>query len=245
MPSICGIIYFENGHLITNELDLMADVLQKNPSDTMVSHKEPSAALLKINTEKQDPGSDFFRLPSGEIAFSNARLDNSQELARLLHIKPDKANRINDTEIIAKAYRKYGNNCIDMLKGSYAFAIYDPASQRFTLGRDQEGKNQLFYAYKRQKYLAFSTDIQALLCLPAVEEKLDGHQMVKFVLSLEKHTFPEDQNTLYRNIYSIQQGNCLEINRNSVWTKICTNPKDISGTDKCLNADFGFWPKNA
>jgi len=132
-----------------------------------------------------------------------------------------------------------------MLKGSYAFAIYDPASQRFTLGRDQEGKNQLFYAYKRQKYLAFSTDIQALLCLPAVEEKLDGHQMVKFVLSLEKHTFPEDQNTLYRNIYSIQQGNCLEINRNSVWTKICTSPKDISGTDKCLNADFGFWPKNA
>lgn len=242
MSSICGIIYFENGHLITNELDLMADVLHKNPSDTLALHKDPSAGLLKIIPEKQDTGSDFFTLPSGEIVFSNARLENSQELGKLLHIK---TNRINDTEIIAKAYRKYGNNCIDMLKGSYAFVIYDPASHRFTLGRDPEGKNQLFYAYKRQKYLAFSTDIQALLSLPAVDEKLDGHQMVKFVLSLEKHTFPEDQNTLYRNIYSIQPGNCLEINRNSVWTKICTDPKDTGSTDKCINADFGFWPKNA
>lgn len=245
MPSICGIIYFENERLITNELDLMSEVLRKNPADSFISHVEKSAGLLKVNHNEEDAGQDLFRLPSGELVLSKAKIENKPEIAKLLHLKPDKNGDFNDTELIARSYRKFGNNCIDILKGSYAFAVYDPANRQFTLGRDQEGKAQLFYAYRKNRHLAFSTDIQALLSLPSVEDKLDGHQMVKFVLSLEREAFPEDQHTLYRNIYSIQQGNCLEINRNSIWTKVSSRSSVLSCHDMPSKTNFSFWPKNA
>ncbi len=77
-----------------------------------------------------------------------------------------------DTEVILKAYIEYGLDCIDMLNGIFAFAIYDSIKEQLLLVRDRVGVKPLFYAI-RENNLIFASELKALLTHPLIEAKLD------------------------------------------------------------------------
>lgn len=66
-----------------------------------------------------------------------------------------------DTEVIVAAYREWGANCVERLRGMFAFAIWDATERNLLLARDRVGKKPLHYLVDSDG-IAFASEPKAL-----------------------------------------------------------------------------------
>ena len=57
-----------------------------------------------------------------------------------------------DTEVVLRAYERWGEDCIRRLDGMFALAIWDARRDQLLLARDRTGKKPLFYAPLRRRH---------------------------------------------------------------------------------------------
>src|SRR5262245_55535236 len=67
-----------------------------------------------------------------------------------------------DTEVILRAYRKWGAECVTHLRGMFAFAIWDEERDLVFCARDRFGMKPLYYA-EVDGDLYFASEAKALL----------------------------------------------------------------------------------
>ena len=67
-----------------------------------------------------------------------------------------------DTEVIIHLYEEYGLDCVCMLRGMFAFALWDERKKQLILARDRVGKKPLYYAADHQG-VTFASEVKALL----------------------------------------------------------------------------------
>jgi asparagine synthase (glutamine-hydrolysing) len=67
-----------------------------------------------------------------------------------------------DTEVVLRAFQRWGSDCVNKLRGMFAIAIWDAAEQRLFLARDRFGIKPLYWAKTSQGFY-FASEIKALL----------------------------------------------------------------------------------
>lgn len=67
-----------------------------------------------------------------------------------------------DTEVIINCYKKYGEDCVNKLRGMFAFVIWDEINNKVFLARDRFGIKPLYYIIHKEG-IAFASEINALL----------------------------------------------------------------------------------
>lgn len=77
-----------------------------------------------------------------------------------------------DTETILAAYAERGLECVSLLRGMFAFALYDARRRLVLLARDRFGIKPLYY-FQNDRVLVFGSELKALLEHPAVTRDLD------------------------------------------------------------------------
>ncbi|MEJ2730352.1 MAG: hypothetical protein P8185_17935 [Deltaproteobacteria bacterium] len=77
-----------------------------------------------------------------------------------------------DTEVLLKAYRLWGKDCLSMFNGMWAFAIYDRTLDTLFISRDRFGKKP-FYYYIDRDFFAFASEIKAILRIPLIKTAPD------------------------------------------------------------------------
>jgi asparagine synthase (glutamine-hydrolysing) len=77
-----------------------------------------------------------------------------------------------DTEVILRAYARWGRDCVKHLRGMFAFAIWDNIRRELFLARDRLGIKPLYY-YSDGPVLVFASEIRALLASGLVPRRLD------------------------------------------------------------------------
>ncbi|MBR6698370.1 MAG: asparagine synthase (glutamine-hydrolyzing) [Lachnospiraceae bacterium] len=102
----------------------------------------------------------------------NGEIYNTKELRTELEKRGHIFETNCDTEVILKAYIEYGIDCINMLNGIFAFAVYDESQKRLVLVRDRVGVKPLFYTIKENE-LIFASEIKGLFSNPKVEAKIN------------------------------------------------------------------------
>jgi asparagine synthase (glutamine-hydrolysing) len=105
-----------------------------------------------------------------------------------------------DTEVILRAYRRWGHACLDRLRGMFAFALWDEAAGELFLARDRFGIKPLYHA-RVGDTLYVASEIKTILpFLPAIETDLEGlKDYVAFQFCL-------GEKTLFRGVRQLLPG---------------------------------------
>src|SRR5262249_61141787 len=77
-----------------------------------------------------------------------------------------------DTEVIIKAYHRWGTRCVDRFFGMFAFALVEHDSGTLILARDRLGIKPL-YLTERPGRIRFASTLPALLATGDVDTELD------------------------------------------------------------------------
>ena len=77
-----------------------------------------------------------------------------------------------DSEVILRAYARWGKSCIERFRGMFAFAVYDRVSGHLFIARDRLGIKPLYY-YRGAGYLIFASEVRAILATGLVPRTLD------------------------------------------------------------------------
>ena len=83
------------------------------------------------------------------VIIFNGEIYNHNEIRRE-HLQNIDFNSSGDTETLLRAYIKYGESCLELLNGIFAFAIYNISKREFFIVRDQFGVKPL-YIYRDKK----------------------------------------------------------------------------------------------
>ena len=110
-----------------------------------------------------------------EIVY-NGEVYNYREIRRELEETGARFCSRTDTEVVLKAYARWGAECLRCLRGMFAFAIWDPSRRELFLARDPVGKKPLYYvrvAGAGTERFVFASEVRALLASGTVERRLD------------------------------------------------------------------------
>ena len=136
----------------------------------------------------------------------NGEIYNHRELRHHLELRGHRFRTNSDTEAILHAYEEHGADCISMLHGMFALAIYDVRSRELLLARDRLGKKPLFYATLGGA-LHFASEMKALRRSPAWDPTLDFSELEGY-LSLGYFVAP---GTVYRSVKKLPAGHWLRL----------------------------------
>ena len=110
-----------------------------------------------------------------------------------------------DTEVLLRAWQRWGQACLPRLRGMFAFALWDMRAARIYLVRDHLGIKPLYYGFTRAGDLVFASELKGLLVHPGVERTLDP-QALEDYLALG---YVPDPKSIYRRIFKLPPGHWL------------------------------------
>lgn len=118
-----------------------------------------------------------------------------------------------DTEVILRAYQKWGADCVNHLRGMFAFALWDEENSTLFCARDRFGIKPFYYTIVDGVFY-FASEVKALLpFLERVETDLDGFKdYVTFQFCLAGKT-------LFKGVKELLPGHTLQVAKGKVETR--------------------------
>ena len=162
-----------------------------------------------------------------QIVFNGA-IYNFRELRTELEAAGATFRTACDTEVLLAAYAYWGEQCLDRLRGMFAFAVWDAQEQKLFFARDPFGIKPLYYAHAGATLL-FASEITALVTSGAVEAKLDPAAL-NAALSYLAVPAPR---TIYKGLRSLRPGECATFREGklavrSYWTFLDATNADVA-----------------
>ncbi len=215
MCGINGIAYSKNSGRLVDEgrLVAMRDVLHhRGPDDGGVfvdgniglGHRrlsivDPRHGIQPMHgTRTPTSASNTTIVYNGEV-YNHAEL--RPELAKRGHVFENRS----DTETILHLYEEYGRDCVEYLRGMFAFAIWDKAKQEIFIARDRLGVKPLYYVHDSQGNLFFASEIKALIEAGAVKPQINFNALPD---QLANHGTSGDE-TLYLGVKRLMPGHTM------------------------------------
>lgn len=113
------------------------------------------------------------------IAF-NGEIYNYRELQPDLEKQGHRFRTSSDTETIVHLYEQHGPDCVKMLRGMFAFAIWDQNRRLLLLARDRLGKKPLVYRHEAERLL-FASELKALLQVRGIPRRIAPRALDDFL----------------------------------------------------------------
>jgi len=110
-----------------------------------------------------------------------------------------------DTETILHLYEEHGAECVNYLRGMFAFAIWDQNRRELFIARDRLGVKPLYYAQTADGSLYFASEIKALFEADAIRAELNNAALPDY---LANHATSGEE-TLFRGIKRLLPGHTL------------------------------------
>lgn len=135
----------------------------------------------------------------------NGEIYNFQELRGDLINQGHSFRTRTDTEVLLALYEIHGPECLKLLNGMFALAIWDRTARKLFLARDRLGKKPLYF-YEANGHFAFASELKALTPAPFVKTELRFDAIKDFFA----YQYVPDPKTIYKNVHKLAPGYWLE-----------------------------------
>jgi asparagine synthase (glutamine-hydrolysing) len=135
----------------------------------------------------------------------NGEIYNYRELQRTLEGRGHHFKTNSDTEAIIHAYEEYGANCVDHLRGMFAFAIWNDRSSELFIARDRTGKKPLYYAITPPGTLIFGSELKSLREHPQFRGEMSAEALDAYLT----FGYVPDPLTIFRDVHKLPPGHHL------------------------------------
>ncbi|MCI1778558.1 MAG: asparagine synthase-related protein [Bacteroidales bacterium] len=184
MSVIFGLFYRE-GKPVSDELEFMYRGMMHFPHEKYAFAIHGNCGLghmLTYNT----PEAVYETMPKWiekeKLLFvAEGRIDNRDELFGLLDVPASEQAKIPDGDLILKAYRKWGEKCIDKLVGKWSLSAFHTDIQKLFITRDKWDYTSIDY-YIDDKVFAFSTSSKGLFQLPFIKKEIDELMIARMLV---------------------------------------------------------------
>jgi len=141
---------------------------------------------------------------NGTVITYNGEIYNYPELRDALHDRWQFRSN-SDTECILAAYERYGDSCLDYLRGMFAFALWDEKRQRLFCARDRFGIKPFYYAVVDDVFY-FASEAKALL--PFLPEIRTNEAALAEYLTFQ---YTIGEKTLFDGVHQLLPGHALSV----------------------------------
>jgi asparagine synthase (glutamine-hydrolysing) len=156
----------------------------------------------------------------------NGEIYNYRDLRPECEARGHQFKTASDTETIVHLYEDYGPACLELLRGMFAFAVWDSRERRLLLARDRLGVKPLFYRLEAAR-LTFASELRAMAALS--ERKLEVEPQA--VYDFFGFRYVPAPGTFYKGVQKVLPGHYLLADRSGVRTEAWWDvpPEEESG----------------
>ena len=179
-------------------------IAHRGPDHQAVWHRDEAAlgharlSVIDLSKANNQPMVDPL---TGNVIVFNGEIYNFKSLRASLEKKGERFSTQGDTEVVLGLYRCHGINFLSMLRGMFAFALWDPTNRMLFMARDPLGKKPLAYAQTGQGFV-FASEVGALAKHPLVSREMDCEALTHY-LSLSYIPSPF---SIYQSIRKLPPG---------------------------------------
>lgn len=215
MCGIAGLFGYDD----RGEISAMVDLLGKRGPDDHGIYRHGMTCLGHTRLSIIDP-SPLGHQPMGNadgtiwIVYNGEMynfLTERAELEALGHRFVSKT----DTEVILALYERYGDGCVERMRGMFAFVIYDRRAgdgrERLLLARDHFGIKPLFYTHSNGRS-AFASDPRAFTAAGIVAPELDPNAVRQFLMRGAVY----QPRTILKDVFALEPGHSLVVTRDGI-----------------------------
>ena len=204
MCAIAGILGLPEGNV-----PKMLETMTRRGPDAKGVFRDRDCTLLHARLTVIDPegGRQPMTWNRGDECFTvvyNGELYNTEELRQKLLSLGHRFEGHSDTEVLLHAYAQWGENCLEMLNGIYAFGVWEHRKRRLFLARDRMGVKPLFYKC-HDGGLLFASEIKTILTYPTVRARLDKEGAAELLLLGPGRT---PGCGVFKDIFELEPGCC-------------------------------------
>lgn len=233
MCGICGEIYWNGQFTSEQRLTAMLEAMhQRGPDDeglwlnehVGLGHKRLS--IIDLSSGGHQPMQD----DALTLVFNGCIYNYESLKVELIELGHQFSSH-SDTEVILKAYRQWGMDCVSRFEGMFAFAIWDDEQQQLLLARDRIGIKPLYYA-PVDGGVRFASNTQALLAEGDLDTSIDS---VGLHHQLTLHAVIPAPHTILKGIKKLEPGYWLIVNpdgqmyKKRFWHLEAKRPENLNG----------------
>ena len=203
---MCGIVGFNGKN--SKKLEAMINSIRHRGPDDSGTFESQNFSLGHVRLSILDLSSHGHQ-PMNYKNLSmvyNGEIYNFKEIRDELKTYGYRFNSYSDSEVVLKAYHKWGVDAINRFIGMFAIAIYDNISSELTLIRDRVGVKPLYYYFDGSNFI-FASELKAIMEFFRNSKKLKISKDALF--EYFKFGYISSNLSIFENCYKVPAGNYL------------------------------------
>ncbi len=200
---MCGIVGFTNSIDNSNTvIDKMMDRIKHRGPDAEGKYVDECIALghrrlsiIDISNQGDQP---IFNEDKSLVLVFNGEIYNYTEIREKLISAGHTFKTMTDSEVLIHGYEEYGIKLLDILRGMFAFVIWDKNRKEIFGARDFFGIKPLYYANMDNTFM-FGSEIKSFLEHPHFKKELNENVLETYLT----FQYSPTNETFFKNVYKL------------------------------------------
>jgi asparagine synthase (glutamine-hydrolysing) len=143
---------------------------------------------------------------TGDLLVYNGEIYNAPQLKASLNSEGYRFRGHSDTEILLRAFEHWGIECLDRLRGMFAFALWDARRSCLVIARDHLGIKPLYYSCN-DHYFVCASEVRALLQSGLISSEIDRRALAGYLA----YGGVQEPLTICQDVFSLPRGSWKEL----------------------------------
>lgn len=210
MCGICGIFYPDPREHVSRDLlvAMNRQIVHRGPDDDgFFVEGNVGLAMRRLSIIDVQTGHQPLSNEDGSIwIVFNGEIYNHADLRKDLESRGHRYRTRSDTETIVHLYEEYGTECVQYLRGMFAFAIWDRGKRRLFLARDRMGIKPLYYRFENGTLL-FGSEIKTISAHPDAKPEFNRGVLAEYLA----FGYVAGEESMYAGIRKLMPGHVLTV----------------------------------